>query len=102
LITPSAYAPASMSAPAAAAVSSKVTGRSSGSSQIAGIRPVGPKNSPYSRPNPVAATPAPATKSQAWRNRRAHRGQPARSATATATSITPSPTSPNIMPNIST
>ncbi len=91
-----------MSAPTPAAVSSKVTGRSSGSSQIAGTTPVGPKNSPYSRPNPADATPAPATNSQAGRNRRAQRGQPARSAAAAATSTAPSATSPNMMPNIST
>ncbi len=50
----------------------------------------------------MAATPAPATNGQARRNRRAHRGQPARRASAAATTSTPCPASPNIMPNIST
>ena len=46
LIVPSAYAPASRIAPTPTAASSRVTGWLSGSSQIAGTRPVGPKNSP--------------------------------------------------------
>ncbi|HEY6311084.1 MAG TPA: hypothetical protein VIY52_09800 [Streptosporangiaceae bacterium] len=50
----------------------------------------------------MAATPAPATNGQADLNRPAQPGQPAHSATAAPIRTTPSPASPNIMPNIST
>ena len=46
LITPSAYAPASRTAPTPAAASSSVTGWLSGLIQMTGTSPVGPKHSP--------------------------------------------------------
>ena len=57
---------------------------------------------PAKRLPAVAARPAPPTKGQARRYRRAQRGQPTRRASAAATRSTPCPASPNIMPNIST
>lgn len=65
---------ASGTAPTPTPAASSSTGWSSGSTHSTGTTPVGPKNSPYSKPNSVLATPAPATNGHAAR----HRCEPAR------------------------
>ena len=78
------------------------SGSSVGSIQRVGTIPVGPKNSPYRSPKKAAASP-PATRNGHRRLKGASRALRVRaSPTPSSASMSPCPTSPNIIPNMRT